>query len=167
MKLPVVDQSRRPFIEPFGHLAMQAAYAEARLIDFCATPVLPDAPSIGTAAKKIRHWDEAAKNFAIERAQKISHLETRDEALEAIRRYDELHRSRNRAIHDALEVGIDGDDQSGYAIVTLGAENIADRKNRPGDIHYYQQLPEHIADLACKLEDVHKTFEFIIWKLER
>lgn len=90
----------------------------------------------------------------------------REQALQVICRYDKLHQSRNRAIHDALEVGIDGDEQSGYAVVSLGAHNVADQKDRPGGIHYYPQSPERIAELACQLEDVQKTLEFIIWNLE-
>src|SRR5438132_135150 len=39
MKLPPVDVFRAPFIEPLGHLVMQAAYAEDALIE-----LLPSAP---------------------------------------------------------------------------------------------------------------------------
>lgn len=167
MRLPNVDQFREPFVLPIGHLAMQAAYAEAQLIGLCSTTSLPEAEPIGAVTKKLRNWTESAKRYAVRRALLIRDEGIRHAAIEAIGRYDDLREQRHRAIHDAIDVGLEGEEDSGYAVVPLGVQNAPSTRHEVGGPRLYQLTAEKLAELACELEDVQKTFAMIIWHLER
>lgn len=167
MELPQVDEFRKPFVEPLGHLTMQAAYAELRLIELCASPALPEAPTIGVAGHKIRNWGEKARKFVQKRIEHIQDEGIRNSAFDAVGRYDQTRQQRHRAIHDAIDVGIDGNADDGYAIVLLGTQTIAKSHNQIGGTLYRDISVEPVAALACELEDIQKTIEFIVWQLER
>ena len=155
MKLPHVDVYREPFIVPLGHLAMQAARAENELIALCArtsNPPISDAD----AAHALRNWGAPAKAFALSRLDLISDAAQRDRALDAFHRYDALRDARHRAIHDAVEVGIEGDGPL-YSVVPLSIQH--KRTDRATTVRTLTKItPEAIADLACEYYEVQQDF---------
>jgi len=165
MKLPSVDQFREPFVAPIGHLAMQAAYADEQLALLCAAvseegedPMSPEA-----AAHKMRNWDDNSKRFASDLLSGIDQPEIRASALAALQEYGDLRELRHRAIHDSISVGLYGDSETGYEARPLAVEFRRGRKTTTQ--HLRETTPDHVAAVACRLEEVQKTFEFITYQL--
>jgi hypothetical protein len=166
MELPPTDIFREPFVIPLGHLTMQAAYAEKHLISLCAGAPGEGKPaemSEEEAAHALRNWDQSGKAFALERANLIAKPHLRDSAIEAIDRYDALRLARHRAIHDAISIGIFEEGEKNYAVRPLAVEYR--RTGKATTTHIREITPEAVADLAMQLNDVQKTFEFIVYAI--
>lgn len=165
LRLPPVDEFRAPFVQPIGHLAMQAAHAEDELVTMCACiprNFAPEQMSRDAAAHKLRNWP-AAEDFIAERIALIAESHIKAKAQDAVTRYLALRDKRHRAIHDAVSLGIFGQGEE-YEVVPLGVEY------RRNDRHSTTMLlnrvtPEHIADLACQLYEVQKDLNAVTYYL--
>ncbi|TKT78411.1 hypothetical protein [Aquamicrobium sp. LC103] len=169
MRLPYVDQYRAPFVEPIGHLAMQAAYADNNLfalIAECSKADLAFTVTIDTAAHELRVWNEDAKSFASQRIALIVDPGLRNEALDALSRYGSLKTKRHRAIHDAVDVAIFGNDEVGYAPKPIQIEY---RKVSKTTTESWENkiTPEMIASLACEMHELQKDIDHITYVLGR
>ncbi|MEQ1943901.1 hypothetical protein ABMA32_15920 [Mesorhizobium sp. VNQ89] len=165
MKLPSVDQFREPFVLPIGHLAMQAAYADEQLALLCAAaseegenPLSPE-----ETAHKMRNWDDNSKRFAFDLVSGIGQPEIRASALVALQEYGDLRELRHRAIHDSISLGLYGDAEAGYEARPLAVEFRRGRETTTQ--HLRETTPDHVAAVACRFEEVQKTFEFITYHL--
>lgn len=117
LKLPPVDVYRAPFIEPFGHLIMQAALADEALIKLCAeipSTHYEEPVDYGAVAHELRNWNNKAKEFVGSQILMISDPYLRDRATEAVGRFDVLRDLRHRAVHDAVAIGVYGGNMSYY-----------------------------------------------------
>lgn len=163
MRLPIVDEHRLPFIEPIGHLAMQTAHAEDKLIQLCARVPYDGSPeqmAPGNVAKKLRNWHSKTEEFVEQRLSLILDEDLRNQALDAVRRFDHLRRARHRAVHDAVGVGIMEQD-GGYVAQPLMVEYRNDES-----VYLNVVTPEQIAHLACEMYEVHKDLEHIAYALQ-
>lgn len=166
MILPPVDQYRAPFVEPIGHLAMQAAYADDNLISLCAR-----IPFDGSehqlppqeVAHKLRNWSPEAKEFIRQRLDQIIDQDLRDRAIDAVDRLSALRDKRHRAVHDAIAIGIFGTDGE-YEAKPLSVEYR--REAGSTSVVLTQITPERIATLACEMYEVQKDLEFISQQLQ-
>jgi hypothetical protein len=165
LRLPPVDEYRAPFVQPIGHLAMQAAHAEDELVTMCACIPKNRAPGQMTrdaAAHRLRNWPDAIQ-FIHERVSLIAEPGVRANAEDAVARYIALRDRRHRAIHDAVSIGIfgKGDD---YQVVPLGIEY---RRNdrQSTTMLQYRITPELLADLACQMYDVQKDLNAVTYFL--
>jgi hypothetical protein len=160
LRLPPVDIYRAPFVEPIGHLAMQASKAEQLVFDLCAAIPFdgsPDQLHPGTAEQKCRNWTPKAEEFITERLALLSHEETRQAAATAINTFLQIKDFRNRVIHDAVEVGIDFDGKA----FALAVQYHRDGKN-PSEVYLHRVTPEQIAHLACEFYELCKDLETVI-----
>lgn len=167
MRLPPVDVYRAPFIEPIGHLAMQAAHAEDALITLCASIPSEDSPdqiSPGDAAHRLRHWNDEVRVFIEKRLSLIGDPDLRKQAEDAIERYASLRISRHRAIHDAVEVGIY---ETGEAVVVHPLSVEYRREKISTSKRLNPITPEMIADLACQMYDVQQDLKAVTYSLRR
>ncbi|MDB5472781.1 MAG: hypothetical protein JWP99_84 [Devosia sp.] len=155
MKLPPVDVYRKAFIEPIGHLAMQAAYTDGRLIELCAS--IPEPMEVSGVAGKLRNWDEKAKELVRQRFQLIPDSAERCLAFSCAQTFGMLRLRRNRVLHDAIGVAI-YDEESGYRIgalqVQYPAQKEAVKKRQLSPVR-----PEDIAALACEFYELHRNLE--------
>ncbi|WP_395814433.1 hypothetical protein [Devosia sp.] len=93
MRLPPVDIYRKDFIEPLGHLVMNAANAENSLIELCALVNGEGQDSVGrraayeTSAAKLRNWGAPAQAFVLETLTRIADADLRAAAMEALERF--------------------------------------------------------------------------------
>ena len=160
LRLPPVDIYRAPFVEPIGHLAMQASKAEQLVFDLCAAIPFdgsPDQLHPGTAEQKCRNWTPKAEEFIAERLALLPHEETREAAATAISAFLRIKDFRNRVIHDAVEVGIDFDGKA----FALAVQYHRDGKN-PSEVYLHRVTPEQIADLAYDFYELCKDLETLI-----
>ncbi|MBP2558006.1 hypothetical protein J2857_000757 [Neorhizobium galegae] len=167
LRLPNVDEFRQPFIEPLGHLVMQAAYADNELIELCSK-----IPSEGSphqmppeeVAQKLRNWDQKAKAFVHLRINMITDDRLRDQASDALTRFDTLRTQRHRAIHDAVEVGIFGSGDT-YEVSALALEYR--REKSCTTVSLNTVTPEVIANLACQLYELQRDLNSVTYALTR
>jgi len=166
MQLPPVDVYRAPFVEPIGHLAMQAAYADKELFELVSESSQGSEDlkvSSDEAAHCLRIWDDKAKAFAAARVDLITDLHQRNAAHEALNRYGRLKEQRHRTIHDSVEVGIFGTDETGYFTKPLHLEH---RKvGRRTESWLHKITPEQIAALACEVYELQKDLGAITYAL--
>lgn len=169
MRLPPVDDYRAPFVVPIGHLAMQAAYADNKLFELvaaCPPKAVEEAITVDTVAHKLRVWDDKTRPFAEERVRRIADLDLRAEAEHALSRYGDLKLRRNRAIHDAVEIGIFGSEETGYLPKPLQVEyRRVDGKTTQSWLH--KVTPDLIASLAYELYDLQKDMEAVTYNLRQ
>lgn len=162
LRLPPVDAYREPFVEPMGHLAMQAAKAEQLIFDLLGAVPFDGSPlqlHPGEVEQKVRQWDKSG-TFINSRLGLIENEIDRESAREAVNQFIRLKDFRNRVIHDAVEVGIDFDGKA-YA---LAIEYRRDGKN-PSTVYCHPIAPHHVADLACEFYELTKDLDAIIYKI--
>lgn len=161
LRLPPVDVYRAPFVEPIGHLAMQASKAEQLVFDLCAAIPFdgsPDQLHPGEAEQKCRNWTAKAEEFVADRLALLSQDTTREAAATAINTFLRIKEFRNRVIHDAVEVGIDFDGKA----FALAVQYHRDGKNRT-EVFLHPVTPEQIADLAYEFYELCKDLEAVIY----
>lgn len=161
LRLPPVDVFRAPFVEPIGHLAMQASKAEQLVFDLCAAIPFdgsPDQLHPGAAEQKCRNWTPKAEEFIAERLALVPKGATREAAATAINTFLRIKEFRNRVIHDAVEVGIDFDGKA----FALAVQYHRDGKN-PSEVYLHRVTPEHVADLAYEFYELCKDLEAVIY----
>lgn len=166
MHLPPVDQYRADFVVPIGHLAMQAAYADDNLISLCAR-----IPFDGSehqlppqdVAHKLRNLSPQAKEFISQRLGLIVDKDVRDQATETVDRLFALRDKRHRAVHDAIAIGIFGDNGK-YEAKPLSVEYR--REAGSTSVILTQISPDQIAALACEMYEVQKDLEFLAQQLQ-
>ncbi|MCJ9752152.1 hypothetical protein MOV61_15645 [Neorhizobium sp. BETTINA12A] len=167
LRLPNVDEFRQPFIEPLGHLAMQAAYADNELIELCSQIPSEGSPHqmrLEDVAQKLRNWDKKAEAFVRLRIHMIADAGLRDQALDALTRFETLRTQRHRAIHDAIEVGISGSGDM-YDVSALAVEYRRGKQSTTVSLNAV--TPEVIADLACQLYDLQRDINSVTYALTR
>lgn len=153
MRIPPVDEYRLPFIVPLGHLAMQAARADNELIALCARTSQPELPTT-EVAHNLRNWSSEAKAFTRARIDLIRDQSQRERAIDALQRYESLRKARHRAIHDAVELGIEGDGPL-YTVVPIAIQY--ERQDRVRTAEKFNPVtPEMIADLAYEFYEVQQ-----------
>lgn len=163
MIFPPVDQYRMPFVEPIGHLTMQAAYAESELITLCATIPYDGSPhqmSPSDAARHLRNWNEATRMFVENRLLLVTDKHWQDQARDAFERYCALRVLRHRTVHDAIEVGIFGGHGDQPATVhALGVQYKYDKSATA--VLLNRVTPEVVAQLACEMFEVQQDLNTI------
>lgn len=165
LKLPPVDVYRAPFVEPIGHLAMQAAYAEEQLAALCAAIPFKGSNQQMTeeeAAHQLRNWGSRAEAFVTARLNLLD-PETRALVAEPIARYIALRDRRHRVIHDAVTLGLWGEGKETY-VQPLGSEFRRDGQQTTRILNPI--TPEDVADLACQMHDAYKDIEFWTWQID-
>ncbi|WP_157928859.1 hypothetical protein [Pararhizobium haloflavum] len=169
MHLPPVDEYRAPFIEPLGHLAMQAAYADNNLINLCAVIPFEGSPNnlaIEVSAAELRNWNRESRQFVRDRIALISQPDLRQSANALVDRFSNLRMQRHRAIHDAIDVGLFGNERAGYYAKPLAIEYAQPRKEPPQQ-RFNAVTPDKIAALACEFYELQKDLDMIAFQLDR
>jgi hypothetical protein len=117
-EFPPVDIYRLPLVEPLGHLVLQASWFENALIEFVAL-LLPFGPRTlaEDVAQKLRNWDADFLGDSV--ATAIADHELADDLIKFFKWVEELRKRRHRMVHDAIEVGLTGDQASGYGAALL------------------------------------------------
>lgn len=167
MKLPPVDTYRAPFIQPFGHMVMQAALADDALVRLCAeipATFAEEEVDYGASAHELRNWNEKSQAFIQSRIAKIDDLELRAQATEVVERFGSLRNQRHRAVHDAVDVGVYGGNTSYYAL-PLAVSYLRDGRTTRQELA--EVTPESIADLACQLYELQCDIRLISDILKR
>jgi len=166
MILPQVDRFREPFIVPLGHLTLAAAQCELALSELIATseihPEFIDLPcmfttAVNSAALGLRRAGE--KKFTNIKRKLVSVCSDNDRAdmIEAIDSYYRLKEKRNRAIHDAIQVGITDEDE----VVPL-------RISHQRRIYSVEHItPDDIASLAYELFVLTSDLNALTYRLKR
>lgn|GEM_PF-2532917 len=161
LKLPPTDIYRSPFVEPIGHLAMQAARADQNVYMLCATVPFDGSPlqmHPGETEKRLRNWtDKRSQAFLRDRLDLISGTATKEQALQAMEAYERLRLARHRVIHDAVEVGI-GQDGTAFALAVEYRKETPDRS----EVYLHHVTPDQIAALACEVYDLNQDLNHII-----
>lgn len=160
LRLPPVDVYRAPFIQPIGHLAMQAALAEDALIGMCAeipASFAEEQMNYGAAAHELRNWGGPAESFIASRLALLAD-ELRAQAEDAVSRYAKLRLQRHRAVHDAVTVGIFGSAEY-YYVEPLAVAYIREGKSTVQSVT--KVTPEAIAELACELYEVQQDLQLV------
>ncbi|MFP5076592.1 hypothetical protein ACLE20_04735 [Rhizobium sp. YIM 134829] len=166
-RLPPVDIYRAPFIEPMGHLAMQAAYAEQAIIELCAL-----AMEMAPASQQERHLAEArrmkvtaelrnwSEKFALACLSHLPDEEMREASEGLARQYTQLSKQRHRAIHDAIHVGIDDDNR-------VLALRLQYEKLTPGSsvARLHETSAEDVATVAFALYDLQQDIGVKVYQL--
>lgn len=125
MRLPPVDVYRAPFIEPLGHLVMNAAHAENSLIELCALVNGDGQDADGrraayeVAAAKLRNWGAPAQTFVAETLNRIVDADLRTAAIDALAQLEASREDRHRAVHDAVDVGLYEEDGEKWSVAPL------------------------------------------------
>lgn len=169
MRLPPVDVYRAPFVEPIGHVTMQAAYAEEELINLCSVVPHDGSPlqlAVEVVAKRLRNFTASAEEFINERLSLIAEDHVKAEALDAVSRFLQLRTGRHRAVHDAVTIGIFEAEGDKYVVQPLGVEyrTASDDKSKAEQL-LYTITPEQVAELACELHEVQKDFSSIAYMI--
>ena len=144
---------------------MQAAYADGHLfamISECSRLDGTAGMSIDEAAHELRNWDDKAEATVERYIERIANEGLRTDAEDAVARYGKLKQRRNRVIHDALEVGIFGTEQTGYVTKPLSVEYRRDRHAKITKTWLHEVTPEEIAKLACQLFEVQQDLDAIV-----
>lgn len=156
LRLPPADVYRAPFVEPIGHLAMQAAQADQAIISLCAAVPFDGSPSQMKPSETevlLRNWTDKSRAFVTSRLKLISNPELREQASQSIARFERLRNARNRVIHDAVEVGIDFDGTTHSLAVEF----------RKGEgVFLHTVTAEQIAALACEVYELNQDLKFIL-----
>jgi hypothetical protein len=166
MKLPPVDKYRSRFIEPIGHLAMQSAHAEDELISLCSRIPFDGSPSQLSredTAQKLRNWNDSTRQFVDERLSLIPSDQLRDQAYDAVCRYQELRSLRHRAVHDAISLGIFDAGDGSFVAQALSVEYR--REKQETSVYLNPITPEEIADLAYRMYEVQKDLNAVTYAL--
>lgn len=165
MRLPPVDVYRRPFVEPLGHLVLNAALADNVLLELCAVINAggqdPARFAYEEAASFLRNWDVRAKTFVEGTIAKIGDGDMRRDAEDAVARFSIAREDRHRAIHDAVEVGI-FEDEGRYRTAVLRTRYL-----RTGHRELNEIGPEDVAELAYRFHDIAKDLEALEYRLMR
>jgi hypothetical protein len=161
LELPPSDIYRSPFVEPIGHLAMQAARADQNVYTLCATVPFDGSPlqmHPGETEKRLRNWtDKKAQTFLKTRLELISEAATRNQALQAMNNFERLRLARHRVIHDAVEVGIDLEGKA-YALAVEYRKETPDRSG----VYLHRVTPDQIATLACEVYELNQDLNQLI-----
>jgi hypothetical protein len=156
LKLPPADIYRAPFVEPIGHLAMQAALADQAVVNLLAAAPFSGSPlqaQIIEVDESVRNWDAKAKQYAEKRLSLIGDADLRQQATDIIARYERVKRGRNRIIHDAVEVGIDFDGE---------AYSLAVEYRKKSGVWTHKVTAEQIAAFACWVYEFNQDIRLII-----
>jgi hypothetical protein len=161
LKLPPADIYRKPFIEPIGHLAMQAAQAEQAVVELCSSVPFDGSPSQLPPAdveKRLRNWtDKQTRNFVSDRLTLIATDELREQAKVVLDQFERIRSERHRVIHDAVEIGI-GLDGSAFALA-VQYKSEADASG----VYLREVTPEQIAELACEIYELNQDLRYLIY----
>lgn len=158
-KLPPVDVYRAPFVEPIGHLSMQAAQADQAVVALVAAIPFdgsPDQLAPLDVDARLRNWTEQARLFALSRLSLIPDPDLRAQAEEAIKKFEWLRNARNRVIHDAVGIGLDFDGS---------AHALAVEYRKGHGIMLHKVTADQVAALACDLYELNQDLQFIVSKV--
>lgn len=153
LPLPPVDEFRQPFIEPLGHVTLQAAYLEQNLVRLSALLETPPKhrfqnpiPTEGSVKLNDARFEKRLL------AAVKAHHPLGNGAAKKVREAFELRKRRNRFIHDAAEVL--------YELQADGRLTVAVHARRPnadpakGEAYLTKVEPHQVASLAL---DIYET----------
>jgi len=161
LRLPPVDDFRRPLMEPLGCLILHAAWFDHALIDFMALLRGPDTSST-EVAHKLRNWDSSFLTETIDAANVDNQLAVDLHAF--IGRVEVLRKRRHRVVHDAIEVGADGNSADGYVAMLL--REGFERHGKERSAHRLTKVtPEEIAAIACTYYDFQLEIDTFVGRL--
>ncbi len=159
LRLPPTDVYRAPFVEPIGHLAMQAAQADQTVAYLCAATPFDGSPlqmRPSDAEGELRNWTDKSRAFVSKRLQLIEDNDLREQASQAISRFERLRIARNRVIHDAVEVGIDFDGTT---------QSLAVEFRKGEGVYLHTVTAEQIAALAYEVYELNQDLKFILYSV--
>ncbi len=162
MRLPPVDKYRAPFVEPIGHLAMQAARSEQLIIELLGAIPYDGSDlqiSPGEIEPKTRDL-QSNEPFISQRLSLIDNAELREQVRDAIDQFKRLKEFRNRIIHDAVEVGISMDGEAFALAVAYRRE-----KRNPSVVHLHPVEAHQIADLACDIYELNQDIDTLLYRI--
>lgn len=162
LRLPPVDIYRAPFVEPIGHLAMQAARTEQLIISLLgAIPFdgFDQQMSHGAVEPKTRDL-QSDSAFILERLSLIDNADLRKQVGEAIDQFKRLKEFRNRVIHDAVEVGISMEGKAFALAVAYQRE-----KRNPSVVHLHPVEAHQIAELACEFYELNQDIDALLYRI--
>jgi hypothetical protein len=168
IRLPPVDVYRTPYVVPLGHLVLNAAQAENHLIELAAVvnggleETADRSRAYEAAASKLRNWDERSREYFAEALNKIADPDARRDAEDALRRFHECRGRRHRAIHDAVDVGLDVADNGRANAIGLRTRYLPN-----GTREVVPFTPDEVAGLAYEFYDIAKDFESIEYRIMR
>lgn len=163
VRLPPVDSFRLPLIEPLGHLVLHAAWLDNELIEFVAM-LLPYGPdtTVEQVAHELRNWNAEFLKRTIDRAAPNAGLAS--DFHQFVDRLKALRDRRHRAIHDAMEVGIDTSGSDGRARSILLSEGYQ-RKGKMSEHALSPVTPEDIGAIASEYYDMRLEIDVFLGRL--
>jgi hypothetical protein len=163
MRPPSVDEFRQPFVEPLGHLVLNAAQADMALLELCAivnktgADEASEQSAYGEATRKLRNHDKKAEAYLTATIAKIDGDFWKEAAADAIARFVEARKDRHRAIHDVVDVGAFGNGEDGYYALPLR------RKYEPtGELKVSKITPTDIMQLAHRYHIIWMDLDVLI-----
>lgn len=158
LRLPPVDKYRLPFIEPLGHLVLNAARADNALINLVAA-VSNTSPS--AVAHTLRNWGPETRAWVLQAINRVDDADDdlADQAKALVATFHELRERRHRAVHDAVEVGIFGGPEGGYEVRPLHEGYV--RSGKTTAYRLEPVTPKALAALAYELHDLAALLEAV------
>lgn len=163
MRAPSVDEFRQPFVEPLGHLVLNAAQADMALLELCAivnrmgTDEASEQAAYAEAARKLRNHDKKTEVYLTATIEKIEGGHWKQAAADAIARFVEARKERHRAIHDVVDVGAFGNGTDGYYALPLR------RKYKPtGELQVSKITPTDIMQLAHRYHIIWMDLDVLV-----
>lgn len=159
LRLPPLDEFRRPLVEPLGHLVLQAAYLDNALYSFVAM-MLPfgEETTVEQVAHRLRNWDSAFVKESVARA--ISDAALVEDVLDYFDRVGEARDKRHRMVHDRMEVGLD-DGPDGLQAILL--REGYQRSSKQSSVRKLNRVtPEEVATLAFALYDLRLEIDTLL-----
>ena len=165
-RLPPLDDYRRPFVVPIGHMAMQAARVDNLLIELIATVPRPPNPQPGIAevGARLRNWGPDQAHYVEETLALVEVDAVRDQALLLVDRFTALRDLRHRAVHDAIEVGISPTEDGKWQGRAISVGYLRPKHGQPRQA-ISQVSVELIGHLAMQLYALGQEIEGVLYAL--
>lgn len=159
MRLPNVDQYRQPFVEPLGYLTLLAARVDLLMTDCIAIIFAGSDPHASgslfeKAADRIRHWVAADSRKGLSNIGLLD-AHAQDLIHDCLERYGKLKESRNRYVHDAVEVGWDS--HEGVSLLKIGFPKVQKKTSYSVE----SVTPDDIAALACEFGELRADLDLV------
>lgn len=167
LRLPPVDDYRKPLIEPLGVMVLHASWFENRLFNFIGL-LLPFGPdtTLEQVAHKLRFWDRAWLERNVREA--IADQQLVEDVIEFLDRVETVRDRRHRLVHDAMEVGImpigELGDGGGYRAVLMREEYA--RVGPVTERRFTPITPEQVAAVAMAFFEIGMEIDTILGRLK-
>lgn len=148
-------------MEPLGCLILHAAWFDNALIEFVALLHGPST-TFTEVAHNLRNWNSSFLTETIDAANVDKQLTIDLHAF--IGRVEALRKRRHRVVHDAIEVGADGNPADGYVAMLL--REGFERHGKERSAHRLTKVtPEEIAAIACTYYDFQLEIDTFVGRL--